>query len=108
MYAARAASVLKRRETLDTLAQDADDNVREAAVDGLRKLAGHDADAIYVSELTRAGHQILRVSAAALEGTPHPELIGKTFSHGCFRLANWNAYRLAQMVSIGTPVEVVE
>ena len=74
MYAARAASVLKRRETLDTLAQDADDNVREAAVDGLRKLAGHDADAIYVSELTRAGHQILRVSAAALEGTPHPEL----------------------------------
>lgn len=43
-----------------------------------------------------------------IHGTPHPEQIGKTFSHGCFRLANWNAYRLAQMVSIGTPVEVVE
>lgn len=43
-----------------------------------------------------------------IHGTPHPEQIGKTFSHGCFRMANWNAYRLAQMVSIGTPVEVVE
>jgi lipoprotein-anchoring transpeptidase ErfK/SrfK len=43
-----------------------------------------------------------------IHGTPHPEQIGKTFSHGCFRLANWNAARLAQMVVIGTPVEVVE
>lgn len=43
-----------------------------------------------------------------LHGTPHPEQVGKTFSHGCFRLANWNAVRLAQMVVIGTPVEVVE
>jgi len=42
-----------------------------------------------------------------IHGTPHPEQIGKTFSHGCFRLANWNAYRLAQMVTIGMPVEVV-
>lgn len=74
MYAARAAAVLKQREALDTLAQDADDNVREAAVDGLRKLAGHDADAIYIAELTRTGHQILRMSAMALDGTPRPEL----------------------------------
>jgi len=29
-------------------------------------------------------------------------------SHGCFRLANWDANRLAQMVQIGTPVDVVE
>ena len=43
-----------------------------------------------------------------MHGTPHPEQIGKTFSHGCFRLANWNATRLAQMVIIGTPVDVVE
>lgn len=43
-----------------------------------------------------------------MHGTPHPEQIGRTESHGCFRLANWNAQRLAQMVSIGTPVEVVE
>lgn len=50
--------------------------------------------------LSRAGYGI--------HGTPHPDQIGKTFSHGCFRLANWNAIRLAQMVSIGTPVEIFE
>lgn len=50
--------------------------------------------------LSRAGYGI--------HGTPHPDQIGKTFSHGCFRFANWNAARLAQMVEIGTPVEVVE
>jgi len=43
-----------------------------------------------------------------IHGTPHPDQIGKTFSHGCFRLANWNANRLAQMVQIGTPVDMVE
>lgn len=42
-----------------------------------------------------------------IHGTPHPEDIGRTESHGCFRLANWNAERLARMVEIGTPVEVV-
>jgi lipoprotein-anchoring transpeptidase ErfK/SrfK len=43
-----------------------------------------------------------------IHGTPHPDQISKTFSHGCFRLTNWNATRLAQMVIIGTPVEIVE
>ena len=42
-----------------------------------------------------------------IHGTPHPEEIGRTESHGCFRLANWNAERLARMIEIGTPVEVV-
>jgi lipoprotein-anchoring transpeptidase ErfK/SrfK len=41
-----------------------------------------------------------------IHGTPHPEQIGKTESHGCFRLANWNATRLAHLVVAGTPVEV--
>ena len=34
----------------------------------------------------------------------NPELIGKTGSHGCIRLANWDALRLARMVHVGTPV----
>ena len=42
-----------------------------------------------------------------IHGTPYPEDIGKTESHGCFRLANWNAERLARLVEIGTPVEVL-
>jgi lipoprotein-anchoring transpeptidase ErfK/SrfK len=39
-----------------------------------------------------------------IHGTPVPENIGRTESHGCVRLANWNAARLAQMVKAGTPV----
>ena len=26
-----------------------------------------------------------------IHGTPEPERVGRTESHGCFRLANWNA-----------------
>lgn len=41
-----------------------------------------------------------------LHGTPRPEDIGKTGSHGCFRLANWDATRLARAVRVGTEVVV--
>jgi cyclophilin family peptidyl-prolyl cis-trans isomerase len=64
---------LKHREALNALARDADDNVSEAAVEGLRTIAGHDADAVYVSALSRAGHQILRAAALALVDTPNPD-----------------------------------
>ncbi len=47
-------------------------------------------------------------SGYGIHGTPRPEDIGKTESHGCFRLANWNARKLLRMVAIGTPVEVEE
>ncbi len=70
VYAARAAAILKERDALDRLAHDADDNVREAAVDGLRKVADHAADAIYIAQLTRSGNQVLRAAALALNGTP--------------------------------------
>lgn len=43
-----------------------------------------------------------------LHGTVRPQDIGKTGSHGCFRMANWDAARLARAVSIGTPVVVRE
>ncbi len=39
-----------------------------------------------------------------IHGTPGPEQVGRTESHGCFRLANWNAEYLRQMVRVGTPV----
>jgi len=41
-----------------------------------------------------------------IHGTPAPEQVGRTESHGCFRLANWNAEYLAKMVWIGMPVIV--
>jgi lipoprotein-anchoring transpeptidase ErfK/SrfK len=41
-----------------------------------------------------------------IHGTPAPEQVGRTESHGCFRLANWNARYLADLVWIGIPVIV--
>lgn len=39
-----------------------------------------------------------------IHGTPDPETIGRVQSHGCVRLTNWDAARLAQMVHAGTQV----
>ncbi|MBU6398688.1 MAG: L,D-transpeptidase family protein [Verrucomicrobia bacterium] len=41
-----------------------------------------------------------------IHGTPKPEDVGRTESHGCFRLANWNANWLLQLVNVGIPVYV--
>ncbi|TPK74386.1 hypothetical protein FJ527_20175 [Mesorhizobium sp. B2-4-18] len=43
-----------------------------------------------------------------IHGTPEPSKIGKTESHGCVRLTNWDARELAKLVSPGVPVEFVE
>ena len=48
--------------------------------------------------LDRAGYGI--------HGTPEPEKVGRTESHGCFRLANWDAQALLKLVSVGLPVIV--
>jgi cyclophilin family peptidyl-prolyl cis-trans isomerase len=74
MYAARAAQTLSQRDTLEALARDQDDNVREVAIDALAKLYAHEADAIYVEQLTRSGNQVVRSAALALAGTPHSDL----------------------------------
>jgi lipoprotein-anchoring transpeptidase ErfK/SrfK len=39
-----------------------------------------------------------------LHGTPEPATIGATTSHGCVRLTNWDAARVAALVQPGTPV----
>ncbi len=41
-----------------------------------------------------------------IHGTPRPEQVGRAESHGCFRLANWNAEFFSQMVWVGMPVFV--
>jgi lipoprotein-anchoring transpeptidase ErfK/SrfK len=43
-----------------------------------------------------------------IHGTPDPERIGKTYSHGCIRLTNWDALDLAKRVRKGTPVDFVD
>ncbi len=41
-----------------------------------------------------------------MHGTPAPEQVGRTESHGCFRLANWDAEYLSTLCWVGMPVEV--
>ncbi len=43
-----------------------------------------------------------------IHGTPEPSKIGKTQSHGCVRLTNWDARELGKMVSVGTVVEFLD
>jgi lipoprotein-anchoring transpeptidase ErfK/SrfK len=50
-------------------------------------------------DLSRPGYGI--------HGTPQPELIGKTSSHGCVRLTNWDAEQLSRAVTTGTSVVFV-
>ena len=46
----------------------------------------------------------LNLPGYGIHGTPRPESIGNAESHGCFRLANWNAARLFAMCRSGTRV----
>ena len=41
-----------------------------------------------------------------LHGTPEPSTIGRTESHGCIRLTNWDAVKLGRLVSTGTKVTI--
>jgi lipoprotein-anchoring transpeptidase ErfK/SrfK len=42
-----------------------------------------------------------------IHGTPEPKNIGKTESHGCVRLTNWDAETLGKMVRRGVKVEFI-
>ena len=42
-----------------------------------------------------------------IHGTPDPSKIGKTESHGCVRLTNWDAQELAKLVKAGVVVQFI-
>lgn len=50
----------------------------------------------------------LSVDGYGIHGTPDPEKIGKTASHGCVRLTNWDAGELLRLVRPGTQVRFIE
>ncbi|OKO88108.1 ErfK/YbiS/YcfS/YnhG [Bradyrhizobium sp. NAS80.1] len=50
----------------------------------------------------------LSAEGYGIHGTPSPDKISKAQSHGCVRLTNWDAERVASSVSKGTPVAFVE
>lgn len=48
----------------------------------------------------------LNLPGYGIHGTPDPEKVGRTESHGCFRLANWDALALLDLVRVGLTVRV--
>ena len=50
----------------------------------------------------------LSVESYGIHGTPQPQNVSKTESHGCIRLTNWDALALAKLVHKGTPVEFID
>lgn len=49
----------------------------------------------------------LTAATYGIHGTPDPRTIGKTASHGCVRLTNWDAAALGRAVKKGIPVVFV-
>ncbi|HEY8567063.1 MAG TPA: L,D-transpeptidase [Beijerinckiaceae bacterium] len=47
----------------------------------------------------------LDIESYGIHGTPEPDKVGKSYSHGCVRLTNWDVEDLARRVKKGTPVE---
>jgi lipoprotein-anchoring transpeptidase ErfK/SrfK len=48
----------------------------------------------------------LNKKGIGLHGTNEPETIGRSVSHGCVRLTNWDVVSLAQKVKPGVPVSI--
>jgi lipoprotein-anchoring transpeptidase ErfK/SrfK len=48
----------------------------------------------------------LNKEGIGIHGTNDPDTIGRAASHGCIRLANWDAAKLAKLVKGGVPVVV--
>ena len=47
----------------------------------------------------------LNLEHYGLHGTPEPGTVGHTESHGCVRMTNWDAARVAALVKPGTAVQ---
>lgn len=69
VYAARTAAVLGDVEALEVLATDAVPNVRTAAVQGVARLRGRDADDLLIAQLDQDDGFLLLTVAGLLEGT---------------------------------------
>ena len=46
-------------------------------------------------------------NVVGIHGTNRPELLGRPVSHGCVRVSNEAARRLAGLAPLGTPIDVV-
>jgi cyclophilin family peptidyl-prolyl cis-trans isomerase/HEAT repeat protein len=71
MYAARAAAAMHDELTLERLADDRDDNVREAVLTPLFRLKPDEAMPAVVAALKRPDYQLLRSAALILKEVSH-------------------------------------
>jgi cyclophilin family peptidyl-prolyl cis-trans isomerase len=79
-YVARAAALDSDVVLLRSLALDNDDNVKEAAIDGLSKVSGHTADNIFVATLSARGYQAVRAAARALAGSSRADVLTQSLA----------------------------
>jgi cyclophilin family peptidyl-prolyl cis-trans isomerase/HEAT repeat protein len=70
MYAARAAGAMRDTASLEVLAGDRDDNVREATLGPLQKLGSAHAETALIDALGRPDYQLLRTAALLLKDLP--------------------------------------
>jgi len=71
MYAARAAGTLAAGDVLLTLARDAHDNVRQAALGQLVEIRHPDAVRVAIDALSRPDYQLVQTAARALHDRVH-------------------------------------
>ena len=79
-YAAQAAALTGNVRVLRQLAADAHPIVRKEAVDALHRNGGHAHDSIYIAQLSNNDSQLLMSTAAALEGSKHPQAVNAMLS----------------------------
>jgi cyclophilin family peptidyl-prolyl cis-trans isomerase len=107
VYAARAAAVLSDTITLRALARDENDNVKEAAIDALAKVAHHADDTLFVATLGGNGAQAVRAAAVALKGSPRTDvaaIASATFERWVARQsASERDVRIALLEAAGRP-----
>jgi len=48
----------------------------------------------------------LNKKGIGLHGTSAPDTIGRSASHGCIRLSNWDVWTLGHLVKVNTPVTI--
>jgi cyclophilin family peptidyl-prolyl cis-trans isomerase len=107
MYAGRAAAVLSDTTTLRALARDANDNVKEVAIESLSKITGHTDDGLFLAALGAEGAQVVRAAAMALKGSPRTDVAAAanaTFERWVARAnASERDVRVALLEAAGRP-----
>ena len=106
-YVARAAGLIGDTARLRVLVTDADDNVKESAIQSLSRLAGHADDDLYMTALAADGAQAVRAAAIALDSSERGDVrlaLNATFDKWVKREnASARDVRLALLKSAGRP-----